>query len=461
MSGRHPPLVHFQDQPQVAAGGIEADDEDAEGSSHHLVHFQEDAASTIQAAASSKPNQVPPRSHSTKKHSSRPSEQHQQQGQQQQQQHWNHKLFKRPPTPGAGLGQPVSIFTDGGSRPASASKVTSSSSSSSSSSNKGSNVRPASASGCYAGNAASRGSCSSASSSAAAGYEGDDDDESCGHVHFKEPRPRVTFKQALLHFSDSPTPPASSKQPIQHLAKQQQQQRAQSGKQQNKAQEKGKQQWVQKLSQRPYTPGGALGKPISIFSSSGSKQTDAEEAAAAVRRESASSSCDEQQEPAVKFADHDAEHVHAGTAVAAAPAAALAAARQSCNKKQADQMPEPAEVEHSGSQQRWHHKLSKRPPTPGVSLGKPISIFSSSGGSPQEQHQLSVANTPGPVTPAAAIGHQQQESAETGIAKAEDNGDGGHSVSSGWGVALDKNWASTLSKRPPTPGVGEGSLVSC
>jgi hypothetical protein len=494
MPGLQLHLVHFQDQPQVAAGSSEADDEDAQGSSHHLVHFQEDAASTVQAVTRSTPQQVHPHSQrgacSTKKQSSAggmPVKQHQHQ-QQEQQQHWNHKLSKRPPMPGAGLGQPVSIFTDDGSRPASASKAASSSSS------KSSNVRPASASGCYAGTAASRGPCSSASSSSAAGYEGDDDDESCTHVHFKEPRPRVTFKQALLHFSDSPTPPPGSKQPNQHLPKQQQQQQqqAQVGRQQTNAHEQSKQQWVQKLSKRPGTPGGALGKPISIFSSDGSKQTAAEEAAAAVRRVSASSSYDEQQEAllaAVKFADHSGGQAHAGTGAAAAPAAT----KQACKKKQVDPVLEPADVEDSGSQQQWHHKLSKRPPTPGVSLGKPISIFSSSG-SLEGQHHHSVASTPGPVTPAKTSGHQQQEqqscsgrlegkrgpsvlvaalaghntdlvvelqeSAAAGVAQAEDVGDdGGHSISSSGGVAAGKNWASKLSKRPPTPGVGEGNLV--
>jgi hypothetical protein len=182
---------------------------------------------------------------------------------------------------------------------------------------------------------------------------------------------------------------------------QQQRHQQQQAKQQSKEQQQDKQQWVQKLSKRPATPGGALGKPISIFSSDGSKQCSKDEADEASGSSSGSSSGTEQQQ--------------------LSPSKAATDARE---------------------QQQWHHKLSNRPPTPGVSLGKPVSIFSSSGNEEEELAQSEAAAAAQPAGACLGSGVVPGPSASVATAPV---------------TPARKSWASKLSKRPPTPGVGENS----
>jgi len=114
--------------------------------------------------------------------------------------------------------------------------------------------------------------------------------------------------------------------------------------------------WHQKLSKRPPTPGAGLGQPVSIFSGSGST--------------------------APVHGDNEGT---VNNGVAASTNGTTASPPGSSSRSYHEVEGGLVATEDQQHQQHWHHKLSKRPATPGVSLGKPVSIFSASGTSSPEQ----------------------------------------------------------------------------
>ncbi|KAF8061992.1 Mpdu1 [Scenedesmus sp. PABB004] len=291
-----------------------------------------------------------------------------------QQPRWQHKLSRRPPTPGAGLGRPVSIFHGGpadragGGAPA--------------------GVRPCSApavAGWRGGGGTAAAAAAGVSFASADGGGGSrcraGDSNGCdGRVRFSEPGARVRWKPALLHHSDEPRPLAPPAQPP--LPARQ-----------------GAQAWGRKLSLRPPTPGSGLGEPVSIFG--GSRHGEEDDGSGGSGGDASPAACGRQ--PAVSPRSR----------IPRAPAAAPQPSRPGGGHSQ------PREQRRVSFEER---QPSQRPATPGVGLKQPLSIF---GGSTDGRAGAPCASKP--ATPAAGLGRQpglqfrlteSEDEAEAGAAAA-------------------------------------------
>ena len=266
---------------------------------------------------------------------------------------WNHKLSKRPPTPGVSLSQPVSIFSGSGS-----------------------------------------------SLEAGIAHHGPQHHSSAGSSFDDEAHTHHAVGFAQHQHTSTASTRAGARTSTTQTGRQQQAERPQSSP--GAGHKHG---WHRKLSQRPPTPGAALGKPISIFSGSGGNAEggsgpdsgDESPAGEESPREAAG-------QRMIKFADDHGAPLELGPARGHAKHASTSAAGDarpqrkhqhgkdsSSDLSHAQGDPEgasaasagAAQAQHKqqqgkGGHQDWGHKLSKRPPTPGVSLAQPVSIFSNS-----------------------------------------------------------------------------------
>jgi hypothetical protein len=199
--------------------------------------------------------------------------------------------------------------------------------------------------------------------------------------------------------------------------------------------------WHHKLSERPPTPGIGLGQPFSIFSGSGGS----------VETRLAAEPVPPQHQR------HRRDHAAAAGAEALGSSAGQHLVHFS-GQQQASSRHEPKAVQAAtqgghAQQHGWPHNLSQRPPTPGICLGQPVSIFSSSGGQD-------------------AAGEVEQHSASEGDDESSDSAgravhfkgrpDSASSASAGAGrlTPPHQQQAAKHSRRPPTPGGALGKPVS-
>lgn len=178
--------------------------------------------------------------------------------------------------------------------------------------------------------------------------------------------------------------------------------------------------WQNNLSARPPTPGVSLGKPVSIFKA----DEDDDVADDSQDDEHQQQHHDSSFSPHVKFSSPDQSSVKEALI---RRNSALAVDRQ----------------------QSWDKKLSKRPPTPAMSLGKPVSIFKDSTaheGTSNSDHHDSSQDA---VSPHVKF-EEPRLSAQQAACK--------HSPA----LAAEKEeaWGDKLSKRPPTPAANLGKHAS-